>query len=43
MPERSQQIGAIVYRNVDAIMWERLRIEIPEMVPRAACNWRRYW
>lgn len=43
MPERSQQFGAIVYRNVDAVMWERLRIEIPEMIPRGETNWRRYW
>ena len=43
MPERSQQIGAIIYRNVDAVMWERLRVEIPEMIPRGAKNWRRYW
>jgi hypothetical protein len=25
MPERAQQIGAIVCRNVVAVMWERLR------------------
>mmetsp|Transcript_24281 Transcript_24281/g.32351 ORF Transcript_24281/g.32351 Transcript_24281/m.32351 type:complete len:987 (+) Transcript_24281:202-3162(+) len=43
MPERAQQIGAIVYRNVDAVMWERLRVEIPEIIPRGAYNWRRYY
>ena len=43
MPERAQQIGAIVYRNVDAVMWERLRIEVPEMIPRGASNWKRYY
>lgn len=43
MPERSQQVGAIVYRNVDAVMWERLRIEIPEMIPRGERNWRRFY
>lgn len=43
MPERSQQIGAMVYRNVDAVMWERLRVEVPEMIPRGAWNWRRYY
>ncbi|CAB9507889.1 Glutaredoxin-C4 [Seminavis robusta] len=43
MPERGQQIGAIVYRNVDAVMWERLRVEVPEMIPRGAYNWRRYY
>lgn len=39
IPERSQQVGAIVYRNVDAVMWERLRIEIREMIPRGAAGW----
>jgi tellurite resistance protein TehA-like permease/glutaredoxin len=43
MPERGQQIGAMVYRNVDAVMWERLRVEVPEMIPRGAYNWRRYY
>jgi tellurite resistance protein TehA-like permease len=43
MPERGQQIGAMVYRNVDAVMWERLRVEVPEMIPRGAHNWRRYY
>lgn len=43
LPERSQQIGAIIYRNVDAVMWERIRVEIPEIVPRGEYNWRRYY
>lgn len=43
LPERAQQIGAIVYRNVDAVMWERLRVEVPEVIPRNAPNWRRYY
>uniref|UniRef100_A0A7S2I7X6 Glutaredoxin domain-containing protein n=1 Tax=Helicotheca tamesis TaxID=374047 RepID=A0A7S2I7X6_9STRA len=43
MPERAQQIGAIVYRNVDAVMWERLRVEVPEIIPRGGYNWRRYY
>lgn len=43
MPERAQQIGAIVYRHVDAVMWERLRVDVPEMVPRGAFNWCRYY
>jgi len=43
MPERAQQIGAIVYRHVDAVMWERLRLEVPEIIPRGEHNWRRYY
>jgi hypothetical protein len=42
MPERAQQIGAMVYRNTDAVMWERLRVEVPEIIPRGVQNWRRY-
>jgi hypothetical protein len=29
MPERAQQFGAIGYRNVDAVMWERVRTGSP--------------
>jgi tellurite resistance protein TehA-like permease len=43
MPERAQQIGAIVYRNVDAVMWERLRVELPDIIPRGEANWKRYY
>lgn len=43
MPERAQQIGAIVYRNVDAVMWERLKEEVPEMIPRGESGWWRYY
>ena len=43
MPERAQQIGAIVYRNVDAVMWERLRTELPEIIPRGSPGWKRYY
>eukprot|EP00523_Entomoneis_sp_CCMP467_P011515 CAMPEP_0168717948 /NCGR_PEP_ID=MMETSP0724-20121128/261_1 /TAXON_ID=265536 /ORGANISM="Amphiprora sp., Strain CCMP467" /LENGTH=1003 /DNA_ID=CAMNT_0008764437 /DNA_START=689 /DNA_END=3700 /DNA_ORIENTATION=+ len=42
MPERAQQLGAIVYRNVDAVMWKRMDVEIPEMIPRGESNWRKY-
>lgn len=43
MPERSQQFGAILYRHVDAVMWERLRVQVPEIIPRGEHNWRRYY
>lgn len=43
LPERAQFIGAIVYRNVDAVMWERLRVEVPEIIPRGEANWKRYY
>lgn len=42
IPERAQQVGAIVYRNVDAVMWERIRVEIRQLVPRGiAAHWKR--
>jgi len=43
MPERAQQIGAIVYRNVDSVMWERLSFEMPEIKPRGSRGWKRYY
>ena len=43
MPERAQQIGAIIYRNVDAVMWERLRSEVPAIIPRTAPGYMRYY
>jgi tellurite resistance protein TehA-like permease len=43
LPERAQQVGAIVYRNVDAVMWERLREDVPEMIPRGESGWWRYY
>jgi hypothetical protein len=43
MPERAQQFGAIVYRNVKAVTWELLRTELPEIILRSAPNFRRYY
>lgn len=43
MPERAQQFGAIVYRNVDSVMWTLLQAELREMIPRGAPGWRRYY
>jgi hypothetical protein len=42
MPERAQQIGAMVYRKVDAILWERLRCDVPAIIPRGVPHWKRY-
>jgi len=43
MPERAQQVGAIIYRNVDAVMWETVSVPVPDIIPRGAPNWRRYY
>ena len=34
VPERFQLIGRIIYENVDDLMWDRLVVDVPEMVPR---------
>lgn len=41
MPERAQEIGLIVYRGVDSVMWAFLAKEIPEMIPRGVKGFRR--
>ncbi|GAX15836.1 hypothetical protein FisN_2Lh445 [Fistulifera solaris] len=43
LQERAQQIGAILYRHTDAVMWERLTREVPEIIPRGVPGWRRYY
>jgi len=43
MPERAQQIGAIIYRNCDSVMYERLRVACPNIIPRGLPNWHRYY
>ena len=43
MPERAQQFGAIVYRNVDSVMWARLSRAVPEIIPRGAPGYSRYY
>eukprot|EP00629_Pelagomonadales_sp_RCC1024_P000296 CAMPEP_0119261536 /NCGR_PEP_ID=MMETSP1329-20130426/1570_1 /TAXON_ID=114041 /ORGANISM="Genus nov. species nov., Strain RCC1024" /LENGTH=970 /DNA_ID=CAMNT_0007261101 /DNA_START=166 /DNA_END=3078 /DNA_ORIENTATION=- len=43
MPERAQQVGAILYRNVDAVMWERLKVSLPDIVPRGVPGYRKMY
>jgi|APGre2960657423_1045063.scaffolds.fasta_scaffold01705_5 hypothetical protein len=38
LPERAQQIGAILHRNVDAVAWERLSVVLPNIIPRGVAN-----
>jgi len=38
LPERAQQIGAILHRNVDAVAWERLAVVLPNIIPRGVAN-----
>lgn len=43
MPERAQQIGAMLYRGVDDVTWTRLAFEVPEMIPRGLPGHVRYY
>lgn len=41
MPDRAQEIGLIVYRGVDSVLWTFIAEEIPEMIPRGLAGFRR--
>jgi hemerythrin-like domain-containing protein len=41
--ERAQQVGGIIYQTCDAVMWEVLVEEVPEIIPRGVPGWRRYY
>eukprot|EP00798_Chlamydomonas_sp_ICE-L_P003362 gene3362-13393_t len=43
MPERGQQIGIILGKGVDGVQWKRITDELPEIIPRGACGWERYY
>lgn len=42
VPERAQLIGRMVYLRVEAPIWERIRVSVPEIVPRGVSGWRRF-
>lgn len=41
--ERAQLIGRYVALGVDAPLWERLALAVPEIIPRGAHGWRKYY
>jgi tellurite resistance protein len=43
MPERMQLLGQYVYQGVDDIMWDRLRVDVPEMIPRHLDGYEKYF
>ncbi|KAL4449458.1 hypothetical protein ABPG77_007102 [Micractinium sp. CCAP 211/92] len=43
VPERAQLIGRYVALGVDAPLWERLALAVPEIIPRGAHGWRKYY
>lgn len=42
-PTHCEQLGMIVYRNVDDVLWTQLSTSLPEMIPRGLAGWRRYY
>ncbi|KAG1668505.1 hypothetical protein FOA52_012099 [Chlamydomonas sp. UWO 241] len=43
MPERAQHIGIMVASGVDDVQWRRITLELPEIIPRGAAGWERYY
>ena len=43
MPERAQHIGIMVALGVDEVQWVRITNELPEIIPRGAQGWERYY
>jgi len=43
MPENAQLIGRMVALGVDGVQWSRITNHIPELVPRGAHAWRRFY
>jgi len=43
MPERAQHIGLMVACGVDDVQWRRISDELPEIIPRGARGWERYY
>ncbi|CAD7704182.1 unnamed protein product, partial [Ostreobium quekettii] len=43
MPEHAQLIGTMVALGVDPVQWKRLTDELPEIIPRGAPGWKRYF
>ncbi|RYG51171.1 hypothetical protein EON67_03915 [archaeon] len=42
MPERTQQIGLYIVRDVDAVMWADLTRDMPALIPRGMPGWSQY-
>lgn len=43
MPERAQLVGRMIANGVDSAVWVRLARDVPEIVPRGAPGWRKYY
>jgi hypothetical protein len=42
-PERGQHIGIMLALGVDAVQWKRITDELPEIIPRGAAGWERFY
>lgn len=43
LPERAQLIGRFLALGLDGPTWTRLVAAVPEVAPRGAPGWRRYY
>eukprot|EP00052_Salpingoeca_macrocollata_P018454 m.151598 g.151598 ORF g.151598 m.151598 type:complete len:944 (-) comp20701_c0_seq6:67-2898(-) len=43
IPERFQLVGRMVYENVDELMWDRLRVDVPDMAPRETAGYHKFF
>ncbi|KAL4531957.1 hypothetical protein Ndes2437B_g02386 [Nannochloris sp. 'desiccata'] len=43
VPERAQLIGRMIAMGVDAPLWSRIKLYVPEIVPRGDSNWRKFF
>jgi hypothetical protein len=43
MPERAPELGMIIYRGVDSVVWASLIAEIPELKPRGEKGYKRLY
>ena len=43
MPERTHEIGLIVYRGVDSVLWTSLVADIPELIPRGLRGYKKIY
>ncbi len=43
VPERAQLIGRMIALGVDAPLWSRIKLYVPEIIPRGDSNWKKYF
>ena len=43
MPERAQELGLIIFRGTDSVLWAYLCNEVPEMIPRGLQGFKRIY